>query len=382
MHSFRLIVVALLFAHAGVLLGQDSRVPTLDDFMGLQIITAAEISPDGRRVAFTTFENDFEENKDMTQLWVVSVDAGEPLQLTHGDDSVGEFEWSSDGQMLAFMRHGKLSFIRANGGEAVTPKIEAKDIGNLRFGPGARALYFTSGPKDKSLMEACEERYGSYNVVREDGGFKHIWKVDLGEDMGFGDEPEQLTQGRDYSVVEFALSPDGEHIAFSTWRSPHMADLLEGRVFMLAAAGGEAVLLDDSPGVKSNILWRPDGERITYSNGASFPEYADIVVTDSEGADPQTYAMADYNPNLVRFSEKGIVFSAGDRTTMNLYALDPANGNIAQLSSGESRTRGYTYSRDGAAHAYLSAAEQALTELVVVDGDGQPSTHRVFGSTG
>jgi dipeptidyl aminopeptidase/acylaminoacyl peptidase len=272
MPKIKLTALLLFMAPGLYLMAQDEPKPVLDTLLDLKIITSAEISPDGQRVAFRTFENDFEVDKDIAQLWVVSVGAGKPRQLTYGEHSVGDFEWAPDGRTLAFIRDGKLAFMRADGGEAVAPELEVEGIGNLRFAPDGSSLYFTSGPKDKSLIEAREERYGSYNVVREDGGFKHIWRAALGENLDLSEEHEQLTEGREYSVVDFALSPNGETIVFSTWRSPHLVDLLAGRLYVLPATGGEAISLDDSPGVKSDIVWHTDGQRIAYTNGRTFPD--------------------------------------------------------------------------------------------------------------
>jgi len=61
------ILFAMLSATAS-LAAEVSRIPSLEDFMALEIVTSAEISPRGDRVAFATFTNDFENDKDMSQL--------------------------------------------------------------------------------------------------------------------------------------------------------------------------------------------------------------------------------------------------------------------------------------------------------------------------
>ena len=89
------IALVVLGGWTGAYASEPQR-PSIDDIMALRMITSAEISPDGSHVAFAGFESDFEADKDMRQLWLVPVSGGKPVQLTHGEDPVGDYEWSAD----------------------------------------------------------------------------------------------------------------------------------------------------------------------------------------------------------------------------------------------------------------------------------------------
>lgn len=353
---------------SGQAMAEDKSPPTLEEFMAMSVITSAEISPQGDRVAFAKFSNDFEQDQDMSQLWLVSTDGSEPVQLTHGKKSVGEYEWSANGEWLAFTRDNELSLLRASGGESIVVELDIEGISRLRFAPDDSALYFISGPEDKSLMEAREERFGSYTVFREDAGFQHIWRLPLAEGMTLDEQPVQLTSGRDYSVVDYALSPGSDYIAFATWETPHLVDLLKGKVFVIPATGGEANLLDETYGAKSGIHWRPDGKFFAYTNTSSFPGYSDIVLKSSDGSETQHIEMDRLSPEIVRYADRNLYFEAGDRTTLNLYQLNPANERIKQVDTGGAFESSFSYSTDGKTYSYLSVTEGSLRELIISKG--------------
>jgi dipeptidyl aminopeptidase/acylaminoacyl peptidase len=339
--------------------------PTLDKMLSLKTVRSTEISPDGRYVAYSVFENDFKADKDMSQLWVVSTDGGTPLQLTYGEDAVGEFEWSADSKWIAFVRKGKLGFIRAAGGEAIMPKFDVKGFSRLRFSPDGRSLYYVSGPGDKALIEAREERYGKYNVVREDGGYNHIWRATLTDDMKIDGKPEQLTHGRDYTVSGYSLSPDGSKIAFGTWPSPHLAELLKGRIYVISTEEGTPTLIDDSYGGKSTPIWHQNSRTLAYANGVSFPEYSNIVIRDADGKNLRTLEMPDHDAWLVWFDDNGLLFNAGVRTNQLLFNMNVDTGKISQISEANTFERSFTFSADGTTHAFVSSTPSSLNEISV-----------------
>ena len=349
---------------------------TLDKLLALKVVRRAEIAPDGSHVAYTLFENDFKNNKDMTQLWVVSTQGGAPVQLTFGEEPVGEFEWSADNQWIAFKRKGELGFMQASGGEAKILDLGTKGFGSMQFSPDGSALYYTAGTdkdrgldkEDAALIEARKERYGDYTVVREDGGYQHVWRVGLTGDMDLDGKPEQLTGGRDYSVTGYALSPDGSQVAFTTWPSPHLADLLKGRLYVMDAAGGKPELIDDDYGVKSTPVWHADGDKLAYTNATGFPTLSDIIIRDTDGDNPKTIDMPTYDPNLLAFSGDTILFGASDRTGLSLFQVDASSGNIARIGSPDEYNSGFTVSADGETRAYLSATRTSLSEVVVASG--------------
>ena len=176
----RLLRSAALLAIASTAAADEPAPSLLDAFLDMSIVRNAEISPPGTHVAWKDFRNDFEEDRQTEQLWVTAVDGGEPIQLTRGEQSVGDYEWSPDGRWLLFTRDGAVHVLRVAGGEAFELELEgAEGARNLRFAPNGRALYFLAGAEDDDWAEAREEAYGDYTVFREEGDYAHLWRQAL-----------------------------------------------------------------------------------------------------------------------------------------------------------------------------------------------------------
>ena len=79
----------------------DHRVPTVDDLLNLQSVGGAQISPDGKWVAYTVTSTDFKQNAYVTHVWLASTQTGRTLQLTRGDKSAGSPRWSRDSALLS-----------------------------------------------------------------------------------------------------------------------------------------------------------------------------------------------------------------------------------------------------------------------------------------
>jgi dipeptidyl aminopeptidase/acylaminoacyl peptidase len=98
-----------------------SRVgPGIDDLLNLKRVGSPVIAPDGRMVAYTVRETNWDENEFETEIWVGT--AAESRPLTSGRKSSLQPAWSPDGKWLAFIsdRDGKRQLYRIAlaGGEA------------------------------------------------------------------------------------------------------------------------------------------------------------------------------------------------------------------------------------------------------------------------
>jgi len=343
----------------------------LDDYLELAVVRNAEMSPAGRHVAWKVFRNDFGDDRQDEQLWIGDVDGSSRWQLTRGDESIGDYEWSPDGAWIAFKRGEQVFVIRSNGGEAVQLDIEGvAQTGDLRFAPGGEALYMLGVAEADDWQEAREEAYGSYTVFREEGKYRHIWRQDLSPEMQAQGKAVPLTGGTEFSVTEFEIAPDGSRIAFAAWPTPHLADLLQSRVYSVPAAGGAAQVLADPPGAERSIVWRNDGKRLAFTATAGFPAYADIVTLAGDGSDLQTYTMPDHDARLIRYDAAGLLFEAGVRTRYGRYQFDLDSQTIRPLDDA-GYFAGTSTSTDASLRAVVGSASGGLAEVHVEDDSGR-----------
>src|SRR5579883_2561341 len=74
--------------------------PTIDESLSMKAVGGAQISPDGRYVAYTVQQANWEENEFVTQIWLANTTTGERIQLTAGKKSSGNPQWSPDSRRL------------------------------------------------------------------------------------------------------------------------------------------------------------------------------------------------------------------------------------------------------------------------------------------
>ena len=102
-----------------------------------------------------------EDDKSVNQLWMVSWDGTQDVELTFGKESVGGPKWSPDGRYLAFTsgREGgdakgsQVWVLDRRGGEAHQITNIKDDLGGFRWSPDAKTLLLTIQAKDEPEPE-------------------------------------------------------------------------------------------------------------------------------------------------------------------------------------------------------------------------------------
>ena len=64
------------------------QVPTLDQLLNLKTVSGAQISPDGKYVAYTVSQADFKQDAFITQIWLVEVATQRRTQLTRSEKAI------------------------------------------------------------------------------------------------------------------------------------------------------------------------------------------------------------------------------------------------------------------------------------------------------
>src|SRR5260370_29239435 len=134
------------------------RVPTIDESLSMKSVAGAQISPDGRFVAYTVQQANWEENDFVQQIWVAMMATGERYQLTSGKKSSTGPQWSPDSRRLAFVsdRDGKrqIYVIPPAGGEVSQLTAEDNGIAAMAWSPDGASIAFTStGPDPQAKKD-------------------------------------------------------------------------------------------------------------------------------------------------------------------------------------------------------------------------------------
>ncbi|MGA2072924.1 MAG: S9 family peptidase [Terriglobia bacterium] len=284
-----------LFFILGGNVANAKRPITFDDMMKVQRISDPQVSPDGRLVAYVQAKVDFDANKVVNHIWLISRGGGDPKQLTAGDGSDTRPRWSPDGESIAFIstRGGKSQvwIIPVNGGEARQLTSLSTEADGVTWARKGGALLFTSDVYPDCADEACikkrleeaEKSKVKARVIDEllfrhwnewrDGKYTHLFTV-----SAKGGTPLDLTPGAMDSPTWFLgapdgydISPDGSEACFSSNRSgsSRVAWSTNNDLFLVSTKGGEARnITKDNPGSDASPQYSPDGRYIAYTSQA------------------------------------------------------------------------------------------------------------------
>jgi dipeptidyl aminopeptidase/acylaminoacyl peptidase len=325
-----------------------AETPTLEQSLSMKSVSNAEISPDGRYVAYLVTQADWDENEFVSQLWIAVTATGESYQLTSGKKSSTSPQWSPDSRHLAFIseRDGKrqIYVISPAGGEASQVTTEENGVSAMAWRPSASPesvlAYTSTGPDPKTLKDR-KEKYGDFQIIDGDYRMLHLWLLKLPADIPSNPKklpkPQALTSGDQFSVGGFAWSPDGKRIAFSATRYPDLGSQDTETLYVLDASDLHVKKLLESGGPNSNPKWSPDGKQIAYvtSNGQLFFFFANryVATVPSDGGTPEVLTTAfDEDAYLINWGPDGIYFSARQKTNAHIYRIDSPSHTIHRLT--------------------------------------------------
>src|SRR5690349_16686743 len=197
------------------------------DLTRIRFVSDAQVSPDGRTVAFVVTELSEERDEYLSQIWLVDTAGGAPRRFTAGPRRDTTPRWSPDGSRLAFVserepkKKGQLYVMPLAGGEPTRLTDLRHGVSAPAWSPEGRRLAFISRVGGWVEPDSEEEKRKSrppriittlkYRFNGE--GFTydrrpHVFTVGLE-----GGDPRQVTEA-DYDHAAPAWSPDARTIAF------------------------------------------------------------------------------------------------------------------------------------------------------------------------
>ncbi len=363
------------------------RPITPEDLYRFRFITDVELSPDGRRVAYSVRRADRARDRYRAALWIVDADGGEPRQLTSGETEDLMPRWSPDGSRIAFVSdrgavaQGKerasrnLFLVDLAGRERqLTPFDD--DVKDLAWSPdGTRICVVAKANWPAGQGEPKVRVYERLRYRSDDEGLldlrrRHLWLVDAAS--GAMDE---LTAG-DWDDRDPSWSPEGGSVAFVSNRTPDRDRNTISDVWVIDLDDRALTLITGSDGPQEHPSFSPDRLTLAYyghrdprashavnthlwvrPHGSAAPRdvlapwdrtVGSVVITDMRG-------LVGLPPPAWSPDGDQVYFVGSDGGRANVYEGRIDGGPLRQVTHGENQVVTATFDRERRRFAALIA---------------------------
>ncbi len=322
----------------------NARIPIRPGMMGkLRLASDANLSSDGQHVAFVVSEWIPEQPKRRRRIWLADTANSEPRPVTmsHRDDICPR--WSPDGKHLAYISK-EVGEAGEKGGEN-KQKQKSKAQPHVMSFPGGEFeqmcampngvsdLQWSPDGNNISFLSLEGKEPGKDPRVITSGRHNRLWKMHTNSDI-----PEPVTPD-DFTIWEYAWSPDSRQIAVYYSSGPDETDWYRGQIGIVSADGGAIRQVTHLTRQASALTWSPDGARLAYISG----EWSDrcmgggdifvIEIGDGEHEPRNLTPGILYSPAWCRWFSDGhrLFFTAWQGVTQQIGILDEADGTITLL---------------------------------------------------
>lgn len=319
---------------------------TAEKIMQYKNITATNISPDGKFIAYVVNVPVMEGEKSEynSQLWVATTDGTMDVQYTRGEKSSTSPQFSPDGKQIAFLSNridnkNQIFVLRLMGGEAEQISFTKSGVSSFKWSPdGKRIAYLMKDPETEEEEKRKKEKTDVI-LVDKDYKYNHIYTISFEAAKDGTRKTKQLTGGT-YHVNGFDWSPDGSTIAFSFAPNPTINDGgLESDIATIPADSGKVTTIVKRPGVDTGPRYSPDGKWIAFQSSGGRSErvgLTDIYKVAANGGEVvELQKTPDRSASIVAWSQDGthLFIAENYKTSQALIAL-PSSSDL-QLPKGD-----------------------------------------------
>lgn len=392
-------------------LAQPKRGLQPEDLYQYKEVADANISPDGSRVAYTVTEVSADRTRNVTHIWLVSTNGGEPKRLTTDEADEITPRWSPDGKWLAYYKQDGLWIANpdSDAAQLVTRLARTNFFFNkagesFTWSPDSKRLAFLSDPsilpkQMPSVMERLTRPLSTEEIMqlppqtremilRAQGksaedikrleaaaqvpatDVRVITRLQYKSRTSFSDhlqshifiadittkQVRQLTSGN-YAEHSIHWSPKGEEIVFVSNHEPDPDKVNNSDLFVVNVENGNVRQLTKTKGCEWQPVFSPNGNHIAYLATTREVTTIDSVAEDAQawvistqgGTAKNLSSIFDRRVSKIEWSGVSPSFSVSDQGRTRLYpgAVEGNPVNVSLLISSGANGQIVSYSFSG-----------------------------------
>jgi dipeptidyl aminopeptidase/acylaminoacyl peptidase len=353
---------------------QQRRAMTPDDVLAMKNVGDAQVSPDGKWVAYVVSVSDLKESAINTDVWLVPAAGGTPLRLTGSPKADNQPRWSPDGKTIAFIsaREERTQIWRISpfGGEAEKLTESKSGVQSFQWSPdGSKIAYVAQREQTPEEERRIKEKDDAQEV---DKNFRmtRIWVFDVAAKKATEIVKDELQVG------DVQWSPDGISLAYTATPTPKADDGSRSDIYIVPSAGGTPRKLLENAGPDAGPRWSPDGKSIAFvsrSTDRISTGQMTLKIIPAEGGSPREILTNFlYQPSAATWSPDGrtLWFTSSVRTTSQLFSVPATGGTPKQVSDTRGVMMAPTYSKDGSTIAFVRSDTQNPGDVHVAQTAG------------
>lgn len=336
---------------------QQKRAITPNDVYRLQNVTAPQVSPDGKWVLYNVSTVDSAKDKRNDDVWMISWDGAQNIQLTNSKEDESDARFSPDGTYISFLssrrdgdddenEQAQLWLLDRRGGEGKKITGVKGEIESYDWRPDGKKILLVMKDEDYSdtAKDIARKPYvmDRYHFKEDYIGYLdhraiHLYLLDIDSK-----EIDTLTRGM-YDEVNAVFSPDGKQIAFESNRTAEPDKNENTDIFVMDASPGAVMKqLTTWAGLDHNPQWSPDGKMIAFLESTSnenFTMYGEdnVAIVAAAGGEIKLLSKnIDRNFYNARWSSDGKSVAAlmEDDRQSNVVSFDITTGAMTKIAAG------------------------------------------------
>jgi len=339
-----------LFSFAACGFSQSRRF-SADDLTKIVRVGDQQISPDGKTISIVVGRANLKEDRWDSEIDFVDVATKQLRVMTRERIGAASVRWSPTGDRIAYLaqdgdKKAQIFVMPVNGGESVQLTHSKTAVTVMAWRPDGQGLAYAAADeeperKDEAKFEDAFEVGNNSYLERAAARPVHLWTVTV------SGEAKRLTSGSWSLPVhmapsgppsQIAYTADGRSIVFVRAESPITGDSDTARLQVVDAATGATRALTKSAVAEGNPVLSPDGTMVAYGSardGKHGNEETVFVAPVAGGAGRDVAFALDRGISGAAWMPDGkaLLLSANDGTKVG-YWVQPLDGAAKRVAMG------------------------------------------------